>query len=135
MRQLPRLPKFLQGLLGPIPVVRARQIVNEGVDCAGLWDPNTRTVTVLLGLSREKAWHVLIHERTHADLDEAGVVLPRKLEEAVCDGIALAEVARMKRVAQGRRKGEGRGGRSAGGRREVKRPSASGRSSASGKTK
>jgi hypothetical protein len=97
MKQLPRLPRRVQGILGPIPVVRAMQLVNEGVECNGLWDPNTRTISVRLGLSREKAWHVLYHEQTHADLDESGVILPTKHEEAVCDGIATARVAALRR--------------------------------------
>lgn len=97
MKTLPRLPRTVPGILGPIPVVRARQVVNDGIDCNGLWDPNTRTITVALGLAREKAYHVLFHEQTHADLDESGVVLPHKQEEAVCDGIATARVAALRR--------------------------------------
>jgi hypothetical protein len=97
VKRLPRLPRVVHGLLGPIAVVRAIQVVNDDVDCNGLWDPNTRTITIARGLALEKAWHVLYHEQTHADLDESGVILSRKQEEAVCDGIALARLATLRR--------------------------------------
>lgn len=95
MKHLPRIPRSVPGILGPIRVLRAAQVILDGVDCYGVWDSEARTITVRSGLSLAKAHHILWHERTHADLDESHVVLTSEQEEAVCDGIATARVAEM----------------------------------------
>lgn len=93
--KLPPIPRSVPGILGPIEVVRSKHIEYEGVVCNGLWESDTRTITISLGLSLAKAHHVLWHERTHADLHESNSCIPDDLEEIVCEGIATARVAEM----------------------------------------
>ena len=124
--KLPPIPRFIRSAAGPVAVVRAVRIVNNKIECNGLWDSNARTITIRRGLSRQKAWWVLFHEETHMELEDGGVSLPLDLEEAVCDAMATARLARLHRRLSYTR--------SNGGRRARKRPSASGRSSARGKT-
>lgn len=119
---LPSLPRAVVSALGPVRVVRAVRIVNNKIECNGLWDPNTRTITVRTRLPREKAWWVFFHERTHMELEELGVQLPLELEELVCDAMATARVAELRRRLAYSRAGK-------------KRPSSSGKSSATGHTR
>jgi hypothetical protein len=56
-------------------------------DCAGLCDPNTRTIYLLIGMSETETIKTLIHEVTHALEAEWGEKIPHRLvyvlEEAV----------------------------------------------------
>lgn len=94
--RLPPIPRDVFGICGRIPVITVPNLKNDdGADVFGYWDPMSREIRLLAGMSPVKAWLTLIHERTHADLDDIGIRLTEDQEEAVVHAIARARVAEM----------------------------------------
>jgi hypothetical protein len=82
IRQWPRLPKVVQGIGGPIRVLRPVRLVDD--DWGG-WSPEERVIRIRATLSREVAWHTLLHELTHAMVDDSSLPIPEALVETLCD--------------------------------------------------
>jgi hypothetical protein len=120
--KFPPLPRLIVGAGGSARVVRPARITNNAIRCNGLWMPDSRTIAVVRGLSRERAWWVFFHERSHMELEDGGVKnLPEPDEEAICDAMANARLAelRLRLTHEAARK----------------RPRSSGTRSATGKTR
>lgn len=59
---------------------------DEGADLLGLTDSKTNTITVVSTLQEDKMASVLMHEITHAIIDESTMSLRRRFGlEEVCD--------------------------------------------------
>lgn len=87
MTRWPPLPKTIQGLAGPIRVLRPVRLDDD--DWGG-WHPEERVIRVRSTLNREVAWHTMLHELTHAMLDDSGLPMPDSLVEIFCDTNASA---------------------------------------------
>lgn len=87
MTDWPPLPKVVQGLAGPIRILRPVTIAGGGKRkvVLGEWSMLERVIRVKATLSREVAWQTLLHELLHAAMDDGGVNLPERLEEPVSD--------------------------------------------------
>lgn len=96
MRKLPRIPDELPLPAGPAKIVWEKNL-QEREKAVGKFNWFRRIVTLEQGLGRHAAWLTLRHERVHMVLMDAGVELPAKLCERVCDAIAQADVADMVR--------------------------------------
>lgn len=103
--KFPPLPRTVDGLLGPIPVRRTRDMVFEsGEPVGGLWYPDRREIVVGVCRSRAMAWFHLLHEKAHADFDEYGVKFPStELEERACDSVAISGIRAMRAALSHRR--------------------------------
>lgn len=87
----PALPKTLPGVGGVIRVQRPPAGDDRlPADWMGCWSSGDRTIMVRRALRRDVAWATLIHEWTHAALDDCGVHLRPRDEETVCQAIAAA---------------------------------------------
>jgi Zn-dependent peptidase ImmA (M78 family) len=82
----PKLPAEVNGLAGPIRILRPVQMKDK--DQTGEWDQEARVIRIKGTLTREAAWHTLLHELAHAAVDEAGVTLPKRFEEPVAESVA-----------------------------------------------
>ena len=65
--------------------------------CWGLFEWGPRRISLREGISLTAAWLTLEHEIVHAILMDAGAELPAEIEERVCDAIAQARVAAMRK--------------------------------------
>lgn len=87
----PPLPTEWPGLGGPIRVRRAKELVDTaGEENLGLWDSETRTLSVLSSLRGPNAWRYFWHEECHSWLDDLGVSehMSEELQENICVGYA-----------------------------------------------
>lgn len=92
---LPALPSAVWSPLGPIPVVMVPALADEtGKPSRGLYDPNTRVVSIEPTPVLVVRWQTLEHEWVHSVLDDHGFDLGA-IEEGVIDTIATALVARL----------------------------------------
>ena len=89
----PALPKKVQGLGGPIRVLRP---VRLDEDAWGHWFPEERIIHIRSTLPRETAWHTLLHELSHAMLDDASIPMAEELMETFCDLNAGAMLQAMR---------------------------------------
>lgn len=91
-KRFPPLPKTVNAPGGPITVKRAKKIVSGGVECWGLWEDHTRTITIDTTAPASHQWKVLYHEIAHAWLNDSGLEngLSHELVEALCDCIGAA---------------------------------------------
>lgn len=64
----------------------------------GFWDYDSRTFIIDTAVAPDVQRVTLEHEKVHAILDDAGVKLPHKLEEAVCEAIAKYRVFEMQQA-------------------------------------
>jgi hypothetical protein len=81
----PPLPRSIQGLSGPIRVLRPIRL-QDGHE--GLWQPHSRTISVRSTLPREYAWSVLLHELCHANEHDGGYQLLETKDLSVPDLLA-----------------------------------------------
>lgn len=83
----PALPTTIEGLSGPIRVLRPARTPNQ---CYGEWDPNERLIRVESVLPRETALRFFLHELTHAAVHDAGLEseIPAHLHESLCGAIS-----------------------------------------------
>ncbi len=96
--KLPPIPRSVFHPIGTIPVLQVVDLKDEdGDEVFGLWDPFERVIRVRKNMSLMNRWLTLWHERTHADLSEIGIVMSTDQAEAVCNAIAIARVAEMRR--------------------------------------
>lgn len=91
----PKLPTTIHGLAGRITILRPVQIKGEADHLdrgtAADWDEWKRVIRVTGIADRRVAVHLLLHELTHAALDDAGIALKDSdQEEAVCQSVASA---------------------------------------------
>lgn len=96
---LPQLPVAIHSPLGDVSVQLVKQEVLKqagGSDhVAGLWMARDRKILVADDLDPATTWQVFIHEKVHMWLDDAGIELGGKKEEAVCTAIGTAIVSEM----------------------------------------
>lgn len=92
----PALPQSVEGLGGPIRVVRVRGwvIADDGDMCNGLYDHDTRSIRISSYIRGRQRWHTFYHELTHAALTDSGAwnELTAKKAETICDAIATSRV-------------------------------------------
>lgn len=85
----PPLPRVVQGLAGPITIDRPLVCDPSQPTNVGLWLWEERRILIRSTLKRKAAWHILLHELTHAALEDAGVTgLTYHKEESVCEAVA-----------------------------------------------
>lgn len=91
---VPRLPGSVWSALGPIPVRLVDGLKDDkGCDLYGYWDPTNREILIREGIHPTTAIVTAVHEWLHSALYDAGVKLPTKVEESVCDCLSTAIVA------------------------------------------
>ena len=95
MKRLPPIPRVVRLPCGPIKVVSMKEPRLEGKRIAGASDWGQRRIVLDNGLGRTASWLTLEHEKVHAILADAGIILPKKHVEDVCNAIAAARVAEM----------------------------------------
>jgi hypothetical protein len=97
-RGLPPIPSSITLPAGAVSVGwRANLEASDASPCWGLFEWGERRITIREGLALTAAWLTLEHEAVHAILYDAGVELPSDVEERVCDAIAQARVAAMRK--------------------------------------
>lgn len=83
------LPQFVRSVYGPIRIIVKPNIVHDGNSIYGMWFPDIRTIFIRDSLP---AWFarygVLEHELCHVALNDANILIPEPLEEAICNAIA-----------------------------------------------
>lgn len=96
MSRWPRLPQQVEGAGGPIRVVVVRGYVTheDGEECMGTYEHETRTIRVASRLRGRQRWHTFYHELIHAALTDSGLwnQLGKQKQEALCDALATARV-------------------------------------------
>lgn len=92
--RFPALPKTIEAAGGPVTVELRENIVNDGQECWGLYDPAHRRIYIDKGIPPRHRWKVLYHEQVHVALLDAGLDngIDDRLHEAICDAIATARV-------------------------------------------
>lgn len=102
-RKLPALPTVIHTPAGPWTVEFVRELRSDEERCHGKCNWATRTIYIDDELERTAEWLTFWHEWVHAVLGDSGVRLPKRTgydddpTEAVCNAIALAMVAEMRR--------------------------------------
>lgn len=87
------LPRTVWGVLGPIPITYVQGLTLDGVPLYGMYEPDTRRISLRAGMDPRQARKTLHHELCHAHLSDLGVsVGDEATEDAVCDALALARV-------------------------------------------
>jgi hypothetical protein len=94
MKPLGAIPKAMPLPADPVHVVRQDGLQAKG--CAGLFRWSDRTIVIDAGLKLTAAHLTLEHEWVHAVLADAGVTVPNKLEEEICNALAAAIVYRKR---------------------------------------
>jgi hypothetical protein len=89
-KALPPIPKSVRLPAGDVAVVRESGHQAKGT--AGLFRWSERVIVIDSGLGRTAAWLTLYHEWVHAVLADAGVQVPHKLEEDICNSLGAALV-------------------------------------------
>lgn len=79
---LPPIPSQAFSHLGPVSVSSSKL---EGL--LGHFQPPSRTIELLEGQHTAQQWQTYWHECVHLALFDAGVKLPEKAEESVCDAL------------------------------------------------
>lgn len=93
-----KLPNEVFSLLGPVPVVYEYRLrVKKFGRLFGLFRRRRRQILIDTQPPFVQQWQVLMHEKLHVWLFDAGVtnLLSKEHEEAVCDAIATALTAEM----------------------------------------
>ena len=72
MSTWPPIPKMVRGASGPIKVRLARNVMHEGTECWGTWEPGKRRIDLDKSALPAHQWRTLYHELGHAALDDAG---------------------------------------------------------------
>ncbi len=80
----PPLPRVIQGMSGPITILRPVRLTKE-LGAHGSWEYLSRRIRVQGTLERRMAWETLIHEMAHAALWDNGFPIDGELEERLCD--------------------------------------------------
>ncbi len=91
----PRLPKELEGPGGTLTIVLKKDgIRHENTECWGLYEPETRTISLDARAKPRQRWQTLYHELVHAAIIDAGLSngLADSMHEAICDAIATARM-------------------------------------------
>lgn len=90
----PPLPEAIPSALGWVKVERPTPPLKCGdVDAIGCWTYSPRKLEVISGLSPERAWFVLEHERVHMILADANLTLADATQEnRIADAIATNRV-------------------------------------------
>ncbi len=96
MPALPPIPRSISLAAGRIPVRRLKNMLDKE-ECVGRFHWDKRIMYLDAGLDVHAAWLTLEHERVHAILMDAGIMMDGDLEERVCDAIAAARVNAMLR--------------------------------------
>ncbi len=91
---MPPVPKWLFAPAGPVRVrfVRNLKHPDTGQLLFGLWDLETRTISLDKDLGLLAARQTMYHEQFHAWIDDLGVVLTSAVLERLCDGYALGRM-------------------------------------------
>lgn len=89
-KALPPVPSQVFSHLGPVPVTVEPL---EGVH--GITRFTSRTIGIHEGQNPAQAWQTLWHEAMHVVFFDAGVKLPLKVEENLCDAIGTYLTAAM----------------------------------------
>lgn len=98
-RRWPPIPRYIEGLAGPIRVVvrRVEEFrADDGDPCWGLYRPAKRRIDIAGKLPPALRWHSLIHEAAHAWILDCGLQNKIKGEgadledniEVFCDTLA-----------------------------------------------
>ena len=95
MKRLPPIPRSITLPCGAVRVVRMKNPAIAGKRIAGCNDWGKRRIVLDNGLGSTASWLTLEHEKVHAILADAGIILPKKHVEDVCNAIAAAKVAEM----------------------------------------
>lgn len=93
-QKYPPLPRHIDAPGGRVRVRMAQKIVNNGVDCWGLWEESTRTISLSSEAPPRHQWKVFYHEAAHVAITDAGLddVLDDKTHEALCNAFASARM-------------------------------------------
>lgn len=84
--ELPPLPQFVWSTLGLVEIVMVEGLAGEdGKALCGQFDWGPRVIRIAKNLSPITAWQTLAHEHLHVVFYDAGIHLPDKVEERVCD--------------------------------------------------
>jgi hypothetical protein len=93
-RDTPPLPGSVWSALGPVPVIVIKDLKDEkGVDLYGYWDATNRRIAVREGLHPTVALTTAVHEWLHCVMYDAGINIPKMIEEQVADCVSTAIVA------------------------------------------
>src|SRR5690242_3163492 len=92
MADFPPIPATAFSHLGPVPVIPDGMPREE----LGLWEPGPRTIKIQDDAVPAAKWQTFWHESMHTALSDAGVKLPPKVEESVCDAIGTYLAAAMR---------------------------------------
>lgn len=93
-----KIPTFVFSVLGTVPVKRVDSLPDRDgkpTDDMGEWDAKLRTISLRRDLSPPAALQVVMHEKVHMWLGDAGIDLPEAYIETVCDVIGTALAAEM----------------------------------------
>lgn len=91
----PRIPKEVEGPGGTVTIVLKKEgIRHDNEDCWGLYDSESRTITLDARQKPRQRWQTFYHELVHVALIDAGLDngLPHALHEAICDALATARM-------------------------------------------
>ena len=95
---LPPIPASVSLPAGKVSVRWSKNLESSDASaCWGLFEWGPRRISLREGISLTSAWLTLEHEIVHAILMDAGAELPPEIEERVCDAIAQARVAAMRK--------------------------------------
>lgn len=92
---LPPIPDHVDSQLGPVRVFVVATIPypeDTTVTVLGEFLSQPRVILLRAGMARVALWQVLLHERCHLELYDAGVAMGSALEDRVCDVWGTADV-------------------------------------------
>jgi hypothetical protein len=96
-RKLPPIPSEIQTQLGPMAVRLVDRNDLPDPSWGGHYDQRHFCINIANDMAPRVQWHVFYHEEFHARCDLAGMLLPRKQEEGVCQLYATTRLAELLR--------------------------------------
>lgn len=90
----PKLPARFEMPGGAVRIKTQPRLTVEGRGAWGVWDENTRTITVDTSATPAQQWRTLYHELAHVAFSDAGVdeMCTEPMVEALCDAVSTARM-------------------------------------------